>query len=47
VEAEVHREATFGGYTVPSQLTAGYSSHTEPWPGPAFIRTTIDDATFR
>jgi hypothetical protein len=45
--AEIHREATFGGYTVPSQLTAGYPSHTEPWPGSAFIRTTIDEATFR
>jgi hypothetical protein len=44
--AEIHREATFGGYTVPSQLTAGYPSHTEPWPGSAFIRTTIDDAIF-
>lgn len=40
--AEVHGEATFAGYTVPSQVTAGYGHGTDR----AFITMTIDSATF-
>lgn len=37
----VHEEASFDGYTIPGHLTAGYE------PDGAFIRMTIDNATYR
>lgn len=44
--AEIHSEATFGGFTVPSRVTAGYDYDSERWPDCAFIELTVDDATF-
>lgn len=37
----VHEEATFEGYTIPARITAGYE------PDRAFIRLTVDNATYR
>jgi hypothetical protein len=45
--AEIHREATFGGYTVPVHVTAGYDYASPPWPDSAFIDLTVDTATYR
>jgi hypothetical protein len=44
--AEFHDEGTFGGYTLPTQTTAGYGYGSDRWPECAFIRQFIDDATF-
>jgi Family of unknown function (DUF6544) len=45
--AEVHREATFDGYTVPTRVTAGYDHESPRWPDCAFIQLTVDSAAFR
>ncbi len=45
--AEIHREATFAGFTVPIQVTAGYDDDSPRWPDCAFIEITVDDATYR
>jgi hypothetical protein len=44
--AECLDEGTFDGYTVPTRVTAGYDDGTGQWPESAFIRQTIDDATY-
>jgi hypothetical protein len=44
--AVFHDEATFGGYTIPSRVTAGWGYCTGQWNEGAFIRQTIDHATF-
>ena len=44
--AEIHREATFAGFTVPTQVTAGYDDDSPRWPDFAFIELTVDDATY-
>jgi hypothetical protein len=44
--AEIHREATFTGFTVPTQVTAGYDDDSPRRPGCAFIEITVDDATY-
>jgi hypothetical protein len=45
--AEIHREATFDGFTVPTDVTAGYDCDSPRWPDCAFIRITVDDAVYR
>ncbi|MCO1656330.1 DUF6544 family protein [Pseudonocardia humida] len=45
--AEIHREATFDGFTVPTEVTAGYDHDSPRWPDCAFIQITVDDATYR
>jgi hypothetical protein len=45
--AEVHREGTFDGFTVPIEVTAGYDHDSPRWPGCAFIRISVDDAVHR
>ncbi len=45
--AEVHREGTVDGFTVPVEVTAGYDYDSPAWPDCAFIRITVDDAVFR
>lgn len=45
--AEIHREATFDGWTVPSEVTAGYDHDGPRWPGCAFIRLVVDSVTHR
>jgi hypothetical protein len=45
--AEIHREATFAGFTVPTQVTAGYDDDSPRWPDCAFIEITVDDAVYR
>jgi hypothetical protein len=42
---DCHDEGTFDGYTVPTRVTAGYDDG--DWPESAFIRQTIDRATYR
>ena len=44
--AEIHREATFGGFVVPTQVTAGYDDDSPRWPDCAFIEITVDEATY-
>ncbi|MBX6356308.1 MAG: hypothetical protein IRZ05_10710 [Micromonosporaceae bacterium] len=44
--AVVDDEATFGGYTIPSRITAGWGYRTGQWAEGAFIRQTIDHVTF-
>lgn len=44
--AECHDEGTFDGYTVPTRVTAGYADSLDRWPESAFIRQTIDNATY-
>ncbi|QXJ20953.1 hypothetical protein AGRA3207_001755 [Actinomadura graeca] len=41
---EVRREATFGGYTVPAGVRAGWWYGTERWADGEFIRFTVDRA---
>jgi hypothetical protein len=45
--AECHDEGTFDGYTVPVRVTAGYDDGADRWPESAFIRQTIDHASYR
>jgi hypothetical protein len=45
--AEINREATFAGFTVPTQVTAGYDDDSPRWPDCAFIEITVDAATYR
>lgn len=44
--AQIHHEATFDGYTVAAQVTAGYHYENARWPRNAFITLTVDNATF-
>jgi hypothetical protein len=44
--AEIHREATFSGFTVPTRVTAGYDDDSPRWPDCAFIEITVDDASY-
>jgi hypothetical protein len=45
--AEIHQEATFDGFTVPTRVTAGYDHDSPRWPDCAFIHITVDTATYR
>jgi hypothetical protein len=45
--AEVHREATFEGYTIPAEVSAGWGYGSAGWADGEFIRFTIDRAGFR
>ncbi len=45
--AEIHAETTFGGFTVPTEVTAGYDPDSPRWPGCAFITITVDEAVHR
>jgi hypothetical protein len=36
----------FDGYTVPTEVTAGYDYDSPRWPGCTFIQRTINAATY-
>jgi len=44
--AELEDEITFGGFTIPRIVTAGWHHGTERWPEGEFIRYTIDRARY-
>jgi len=43
---EMRGERTFGGYTVPGELSAGWWYDSDRWSDGEFFRCTIDDAEF-
>ena len=45
--AELGADATFDGYTIPCEVTAGWDRGTDEWAGGQFIRYTVDGARFR
>jgi hypothetical protein len=45
--ADLHGEATFDGFTIPREITAGWHYGTDRWPEGQFIRYTIDDGRYR
>ena len=45
--AVLEDEVSFGGFTIPRNVTAGWHHQTERWPEGEFIRYTVDHARYR